>query len=228
MLVCGSLIASHNAASLTYLRSSLVHDPGFAGLRQELTELPDVWSLLVDREPSLASVDAAPLFHSLSGWLAGDINSSETLVLHEGTPKNTFYAVLTVLTHILEYATSLDRSHVDDCPAGTEYDAHTKRLEDFRDGGIQGLCIGLLSAIVLACSKTKVELGKNAGIAVRLAICAGACVDLAELQSAEPTVCLSARWSQHEDNSANECDVGTILKEYPDVSPANYTLYLFV
>ncbi|KAK8102475.1 Bcpks18 [Apiospora sp. TS-2023a] len=223
MLVCGSLIASHNAASLTHLRSSLVHDPSLAGLKQELSELPDVWQLLVDREPSLASVDAAPLFHSLSSWLAGDVNSSETLVLPEGTPKNTFYAVLTVLTHILEYATFLDRSQVDH-PAGTEYDAHTRRLEDFQHGGIQGLCIGLLSAIVLASSKTKAELGKNAAVAVRLAICAGACVDLAELQSAEPTVCLSARWSRHEETSStNECVVGTILKDYSEVSPATHS-----
>ncbi|KAK8073462.1 hypothetical protein PG994_004361 [Apiospora phragmitis] len=213
MLVCGSLIASHNAATLTHLRSSLVHDPSLAGLRQELIELPDVWSLLVDREPSFGSVDAAPLFHSLSDWLAGR-GSSETLSLPEGAPKNTFYAVLTVLTHILEYSTFLDRNNVDH-PVRAGDDGHTKRLEDFRDGGIQGLCVGLLSAIAIACSMNKVELGKNAAIAVRLAICAGACVDLAELQSAEPTVCLSARWSRHEDSSTNECAVAAILKEYP-------------
>ncbi|KAK8099555.1 uncharacterized protein PG998_012796 [Apiospora kogelbergensis] len=211
MLVCGSLIASHNPANLTHLRSSLVHDPSFSGLRRELTELPDVWSLLVDREPSLGSVDAAPLFHSLSSWLEGSSLSCETLSLPEGAPKNTFYAVLTVLTHILEYATFLDRS-----TTGVEDDAHIKRLEDFRDGGVQGLCIGLLSGMAIACSKNKVELGKNAAIAVRLAICAGACVDLAEQQSAEHTVCLSARWSRQEDSPTHECVVATILKEHPE------------
>ncbi|KAK8876907.1 polyketide synthase [Apiospora arundinis] len=212
MLVCGSLIASHNAASLSHLRSSLVHDPSFAGLRQQLTELPDVWSLLVDREPSLAAVDAAPLFHSLSSWLQGN-SSSEALSLPEGAPKNILYAILTVLTHILEYATFLDRSNA--TTAGDD-DAHSRRLEDFQDGGVQGLCIGLLSGIAIACSKNRVELGKNAAIAVRLAICAGACVDLAELQSAEPTVCLSARWSRHEESQTNnDCVVAATLKYYP-------------
>ncbi|KAK7974463.1 hypothetical protein PG989_016311 [Apiospora arundinis] len=212
MLVCGSLIASHNAASLAHLRSSLVHDPSFAGLKQELTELPDVWSLLVDREPSLAAVDAAPLFHSLSSWLQGN-SSSEALSLPEGAPKNILYAILTVLTHTLEYATFLGRSNA--TTAGDD-DAHSRRLEDFQDGGVQGLCIGLLSGIAIACSKNRVELGKNAAIAVRLAICAGACVDLAELQSAEPTVCLSARWSRHEESQTNDdCVVAATLKYYP-------------
>lgn len=202
VLLCGSLITNPTTTSLALLRSTLVNDASFAELKRELTELPDVWSLLLDQEPSFHDLDAAPLFRFLSDWFSCDSSSPEKLQLPSGAPQNIYYAVLTVLIQISEYVTFLHGN-----ASANEDHLHSKRLEDFRDGGIQGLCIGLLSAIALSCSHTKAELAQNVAVAVRLAVCAAASVDLAELHASEPTVCLSARWGRQEDR---ETDDGTI------------------
>lgn len=219
MLVCGSLITTQSAASLGLLRSTLLHDASFARLRQELAELPHLWALLADREPAFHSLDAAPLFQSLSAWLASGSNASDALRRPEGAPSNIYHAVLTVLTHIAEY-TAFMYSNANT----SEGDLHSQRLQDLQDGGIQGLCYGLLSAMALSCSDSRVELAHNAAVAVRLAVCAAACVDLDELRSSEPTVCLSARWGRNEGSEVDDSSIAALIDEFAPVRDPTHLL----
>lgn len=209
LLLCGSVLLNTDTAYLNRIRSSLIHDPYLSDLRQSVTELPALWSLLTIEEPALERVDAAPLLQDVATWIQnGDIS---TLPTASESSRNTRMAVLTVLAHIVEYMSYLHSQEV----AGEE-DAHRIVLEGLQHGGIQGLCIGLLSAIALACSQTKVEVAKYGAVAVRLALCVGAFVDLSEVETEEPTVCLSTRWPVSEGDGKDE-SLTAMLKNYPQV-----------
>lgn len=144
---------------------------------------------------------------SLAEWAtSGDPTALLTAV---GMRNNLQLATLTVLAHILEYTTFLNHQHLNG-----HKDAQMKLLEDVRAGGIQGLCIGLLSATAIACSRTKADIARNGAVAMRLAFCIGAFVDLDETQSPEPNVVVALRWSPSDLDKGNQ-----ILKDIMDRSP---------
>lgn len=212
LIVCGPQIDIPDTNYLSHLRSILIHDPNLRTLRQEAIELTELWSLLVAREPSLSRVAASPALRGLAEWITnGDVTA---LRVAERTSRNMLLAVLTVLAHILEYAANLN--HGDD----NSGDVHVKRLEDVCGGGIQGLCIGILSATALASSRTRAEVAKNGAIALRLALCVGACIDHDETQSQEQTICLTARWS----SSHREQAFMKVFNSFPQVCPFSFVL----
>lgn len=212
LIVCGPQIDIPDTNYLSHLRSILIHDPNLRTLRQEAIELTELWSLLVAREPALSRVAASPALRGLAEWITnGDVTA---LRVAERTSRNMLLAVLTVLAHILEYAANLN--HGDD----NRGDVHVKSLEDVRDGGIQGLCIGLLSATALASSRTRAQVAKNGAIALRLALCVGACIDHEETQSEEQTICLTARWS----SSHREQAFMKVFNSFPQVRPFGFVL----
>jgi hypothetical protein len=215
LLVCGSVISDPDHAYLSRIRSSIIHNPHLADLRDAVIELPELWPLLVEREHSLERVSAAPVLQNLVEWIECD---NPLLPLAVRTSRNAQLAVLTVLSHISEYMiylSSHDMSEEDGCG---NLDAHTSVLEGVRDGGIQGLCVGLLSAIALACSPTNTDVAKHGAVAVRLALCVGALVDLDEIELSEPTVCICTRWPQGEgDGDGREEVLRAVLDSYPQV-----------
>ncbi|KAH7044065.1 hypothetical protein B0J12DRAFT_578190 [Macrophomina phaseolina] len=188
LVVCGPQLEEiPDATYLARLRSSLLHDPYLRSLKQEALELHEMWPLLSATEPSLARFDAAPLLHSFAEWIrTGD---SHVLRLAGGTLRNTQLALLTVLAHLLEYTTYLQHRHHHD-HAQSEHAV----LTAVHDGGVQGLSIGVLSAIAISCSQSRMHLASYGAVALRLAVCAGAWKDLDEMHAAEPPVCLEARW----------------------------------
>ncbi|KAK7403411.1 hypothetical protein QQX98_010824 [Neonectria punicea] len=208
LLICGSVIADPDAAYLSRLRSNVIHSPHLADLRDALRELPELWSLLVEREPSLQRVNAAPVLQNLVEWIKGD-NSS--LPLAGRTSRNAQLAVLTVLSHISEYMDYLSSHDTSPEEDDGDLDAHTSILKGVRDGGIQGLCVGLLSAMALACSPTSADVAKHGAVAVRLALCVGALVDLDEMELPETTVCISTRWPRGEGEEV----LKAVLDSYP-------------
>ncbi|KAI9152358.1 Polyketide synthase [Paramyrothecium foliicola] len=220
-IFCSSVLLSPDPAHLTRIRSSLIHDPHLADLRQGLTELPGLWPLLIAKEPSLQCVDAAPLLLSLTRWLQP--NNSFALPVAGRTSRNTRTAIFTILAHIVEYVNYLNTHDIAHSDGREGHDSYSDLLKSLTDGGVQGLCVGMLSAIALASSPSKGELAKNAAVALRLALCIGAFVDLDEAKASETTVCLSARWPLNEGNGrqgAQAC--GHSLKAVLDVYPQAY------
>ncbi|GKT46889.1 citrinin polyketide synthase [Colletotrichum spaethianum] len=121
--------------------------------------------------------------------------NSSALLASDQSSRNSRLAVLTVLSHLAEYATYVgyhDSGGEENWNG--ESDAHTKNLESLRAGGIQGLCVGLLSASALACARNLTEAAELGAVAVRLALCTAAFVDLDQMDSVDPAVCISARW----------------------------------
>ncbi|KAF4591863.1 Polyketide synthase [Ophiocordyceps camponoti-floridani] len=207
LLVCGPLITNPDEAHLSRLRSLLLHDPVLADLREAVAELPHLWALLLTREPSLQRVGAGPLLEILAEWLTA--GTPAALPFSVSRSGNALLAVLTVLDHILEYIVYLNRQ-----------EGHDRILESVAGGGIQGLCVGLLSAVALACSTDKHDVSRYGAVAVRLALCVGAFVDLDESCASEPSVCLSARWPRAEDDEDDEDDP---FKAVLDAHPQAYT-----
>ncbi|KAK6215652.1 polyketide synthase [Colletotrichum tabaci] len=217
LLVCGPLISDLDAAHLARIRSALVHTPQLAELRQAVTELPGVWSLLAGGEPSLERVHAAPLLQAFAEWINKG-NSSGLLAAGQSS-RNTRLAVLTVLSHLAEYVTflrSFDAGAEEDL-AG-ELDEHTKTLGGLQDGGVQGLCVGMLSASALACARNTAEVAELGAVAVRLAMCSAAFVDLDQVQSSDPTVCVSARLPRNagEGDEQDRQPFQEALESYPE------------
>nr|ALQ32926.1 putative polyketide synthase [Fusarium redolens] len=213
LLVCGSVISDPDHAYLSRIRSSIIHNPHLADLRDAVIELPELWPLLVEREHSLERVSAAPVLQNLVEWIECD---NPLLPLAVRTSRNVQLAVLTVLSHISEYMIYLSSHDMSEEDGRGNLDAHTSVLEGVRDGGIQGLCVGLLSAIALACSPTNTDVAKHGAVAVRLALCVGALVDLDEIELSEPTVCICTRWPQGEgDGDGREEVLRAVLDSYP-------------
>lgn len=208
LLICGSLMPNPDDDFVSRLRSTLIHSPHLADLREAVAELPDLWSLLLAEEPSLQTIDAAPLLRSFSDWLTGGSPCAPSLAGR--TLRNTLLAVLTVLAHLLEYTSYLESRESDH---HGDRDAHASNLDGLKDGGIQGLCVGLLSAIALACSESQAEVASNGAVALRLALCVGAFVDLDEMQLPEPTVCFGVRWPRNEGDES----IQAVLDSHPQV-----------
>lgn len=192
LLVCGPLLWDADSAHLSRVRSTLVHTPQLEALRRAVTELPEVWALLVATEPSLERLHAAPLLQGFADWIASG-NPSDLLAAGHSS-KNAQLAVLTVLSHLTEYAALLG-SYSTTGEDGWD-DGHTKTLQGLHEAGIQGLCVGLLSASAVACARSLTEVAELGAAAVRLSLCAAVFVDLDQAECIDPAVCISARFSR--------------------------------
>lgn len=199
LVVCGSQIGIPDAAYLSRLWSNLVHDADLVHLRHGAQELFELWSLMVERDDRLERISASASIRSLAEWAYSGDSTALWLDLRSSTARNTQLAVLTVLAHIIEYTNYLNLQDIKS-QAGEESkdseDAHQCLLQAVQDGGIQGLCIGMLSATALACARTKTDFVKNGAVAVRLAMCIGAYIDLDSMKTAESMVSVAVRWPQ--------------------------------
>src|SRR5205814_10468875 len=76
--------------------------------------------------------------------------------------------------------------------------SHVCILESVKDGGIQGFCTGFLTAIALACSREEKDIDVFGAVALRLAMCIGAFIDIDGAFNTPPneTSCLAVRWTE--------------------------------
>lgn len=205
-VVCGSQTIPPPQECLEHIRFHLQNSHNFKGLFDAILELPNLCSRLKERDPQLNQISVAPII-SLAQWV---LDHNFTLEIPATLP-NILLAPLTVLIHIVQYNQYLNHLALDD--------AHIHIREAVRDGGFQGLCTGSLSAAALACSATRIDIGKNVAIAMRLAMCIGAYVDLDQMKMGDSKMtCFIARWGP-------ECqreDVEEFLSHYPQVRPITF------
>ena len=200
-VVCGPQTILPPQRSLEHLRDYLTNDRNLKELHQAILELPDLLSQLEANDTRLQKISPLPL-NTLRSWV---LNHDFALEVPEALP-NILLAPLTILIHIVQYIEYLDQLELDD--------AHVHVRKATCHGGFQGLCTGSLSATALACSSTRSEIGQHAAIALKLAMCIGAYVDLGRVAGADSTMtCFIARWG---DCSQRE-DVEQILSRYSQV-----------
>ncbi|KAH7305897.1 putative polyketide synthase [Stachybotrys elegans] len=150
---------------LAYIRSKLVDDRTLAPLLEAILSLPETWRSLVAARADMAGMVEAPrLVQSFVDW----INAGSTDVLENELAAIVTLPLLTII-HMVQYYEYLQG-------AGC---SHMELLESF-DGGVQGHCIGLLSAIVVASAANDEELVQRAAAGLRLSLAIGAFGDLGE------------------------------------------------
>lgn len=203
LLVLGPQTPLPSAEYLSRIRSGLLNDARLANFLAAIKALPSLWPTLAEANPSLSQVPGAQLLEDIKRWVEqGDFPAQtvEALPNVQSTP-------LTVIIQIVEYF-----NYISHAEPGL---SHAKVLESVRAGGIQGFCTGFLAAVALACSKDEREADELAAVALRLAVCIGAEVDLDGRFASPPREfsCLTVRWTP----AAGKQQVLDVLQEFPEV-----------
>jgi hypothetical protein len=203
LVVLGPQTPSPSAEHLSQLRQVLLNDHRLRTFLAAIKDLPDLWPILVEANPALTQVPGLQLLKGIKRWIDhGDFptQTSETLPNVLSTP-------LTVIIQIVEYFNYL--KHL-----GPGI-SHAQILDSVQNGGFQGFCTGFLAAIALACSEDERDISELGAVALRLAVCVGAYVDLDGRFAHPPreTSCFTVRWTA----AIGKAQVFNILKGYPDV-----------
>lgn len=189
---------------LDQLRNALQQQSSLKPIVKAVQELPSLWKALSTQDPSLNSIAGEAAADQLAQWITGA--STAESVDHKG---NATRMPLTTIAQIAQYVSYL-RQYEE--PLGHESVAKSVAV----GGGIQGFCIGLLSALAVASGKAEDDVGHFAAVSVRLAFCVGVYVDLDQHRNggdATPST-LAVRWKTPTTLEDIEC----LLCKHPDVS----------
>jgi Starter unit:ACP transacylase in aflatoxin biosynthesis len=197
----GSQTTWPNSEYLFQLRAALLLQPRLRTFLVAIKKLPGLWQDLVAHDPRLNAVPGQACLEDLVEWVNhGEFQSKS------GLPPNVLTMPFTIIIHITQYFHYLD---------GLQSN-HAEVLENLKTGGIQGFCTGMLTAIAVACSKNEEDANKFGVVALKLALCIGAYVDLdgAFAYEATETTSVAVRWR----SGAGHDRILETLKSYPEVS----------
>ena len=188
--------------TLSRLRLVTISEPK---LTAAIRDLPRFWCALVQSLPELHGSPGLKVLQELKSW----IDHGHLPPPSQPLP-NVLLTPLSILSDIANYLHGLRGLFTD------QIDGHAAILESAGEyGGFYGLCTGLLSAIAVACSKEQNQIGDFGTVALRLAVCVGAIVDVEGAFRVPPdeACCLNMR-SRFEDESK----MMKILQGFPEVS----------
>ena len=175
----------------------------FQDIVATIDELPSLFQRLATADTSLSRVPATAPLSFLKQWL-----QSGHLSGHIDDLPNVASLPLTVVLQSALYIQYLGRTGV-----ATNY---SDSLQSFQQHGVQGFCIGFLTAAATAFSENEEQLTANLSTSIRLAMCLGAYVDRNTVyaEPPSPACALSVRWKKGKFSAAQVEDV---LKRYPRV-----------
>ena len=204
LIAFGALAPLPPSDRLNQLRNALQHKDSLKPIVKAIQELPLLWKDLSNQDTILHSIPGAAAADQLAQWING---AGTTHIV--GDQGNVTKMPLTTIAHIVQYICYL---HQCDGPLGHQSIKESVAV----GGGIQGFCIGLLSALAVASGKTEDDVGQFAAISVRLAFCVGAYVDLDQHRNGDDSKAsnLAIRWKSP---SVLE-DIQRLLSRHPDVS----------
>ncbi|KAK1579385.1 beta-ketoacyl synthase domain-containing protein [Colletotrichum navitas] len=187
---------------LSEFRTHLTSDSRLSELLVAAQDLHKFWPRAVHLDPELAQVPAKSYLHGLSEWLAHATSSpcsSPILPAVLSLPLNFLFQ----LTQYLSFLQSVD---------GHGEDPQRMLLDGLEHGGVQGFCVGFLSAITVASSNNVQEIFETAKNALRLAVFIGAYVDKDAMQT--ETKCISVRGKQPDVKSWKNAT--NVLQAFPE------------
>jgi hypothetical protein len=194
LLLFGPQMTRLAGSQLTDLRTTILGDPELDFLVKIIRDLPSQWTTTVQTAcPSLGAQGLGASQTQQLQQLADFFDTGE--VPPSEPPNNVVLAPLTVVAQVAEY------------------------LRLGRRGYVQGFCIGFLSAIAVASSRNRDELVRLTGVAIRLAACVGAVIDLGEHEQLRRPGSLglnsahSVRWT----SSAEKQHLEESLALFPEV-----------
>jgi hypothetical protein len=164
------------------LRILLDQLPVLSPLRDSIEGLTEFWNDLVDFDASLREIPGIKYITELHEWLV----EGGPLPSHKA---NAYLLPLTVLFQVTQYFQYLQQLNTSN--------PHERVIENLRNGSVQGFCVGFLSAVIVAASKTEADIAATAAVILRLSVCIGAYVDKAQLGSQEEGgTCLAVSWKK--------------------------------
>lgn len=148
------------------LRSSLVSTSNQQWVLDTAGELPGHWNTFCRKFPHLQAIPGEQLLQDLKAWLQkGAFPAQRSLQL-----PNIILTPLVVITQLAQYAEYLQLCH----PNLQFDDAFATSISN---GETLGMCTGILSAIAVSCSTTKMQFAEHGSAAIRLAVLIGGLVD---------------------------------------------------
>nr|WBO01262.1 putative type I non-reducing polyketide synthase [Cladonia rangiferina] len=169
---------------LHQLRNALQHQKSLNPIMKAIQELPLLWKALSKQDPSLHSIAGEAAADQLAQWMTGA--GTTQIVDDKGNVTRMPLTTVAQITQYISYLRQYDEP--------LRHESLTKSAAV--GGGIQGFCIGLLSALAVASGKTEDDVGNFAAISVRLAFCIGAYVDLDQHRNSGDSKAstLAVRW----------------------------------
>jgi hypothetical protein len=208
LLLVGPQRSKVTATTFSELKATIRNTPGLTFLADVIVELESIWPEIVTACPELERVQGKEILQSLREFFEQD-----DLPAFEEEPakrSNILFDVMTVLSQAVDFW-NLAKTQV------RSFYPSTSSTNAFQLRDIQGFCIGFLTAAAISSSKNAVDFQKNITVALRLAVCAGALVELDSLRfsmSQDRAVSLSVGW-----NSDSEYVIfKELLKSHPSVS----------
>ncbi|KAH8900522.1 polyketide synthase [Thozetella sp. PMI_491] len=181
---------------LAHIRSELLQNEVLAALREALLGLPTVWNSIASSRLSMSHMrQGVHQAQALADWLKTG-NSDQ--IVSEASGLITLPLLTTI--HIVQYLDHLRQSSR----------SHSEYLHGLKDGGVQGYCIGLLSAIIVASSANEQDLIARAADGIRLSFAIGVFGDLAQASSASSWITLALRLKQ-----GSEDEEADLFKRFP-------------
>ena len=207
LLVFGPQTSLPSVEVFARLRQVLIEYPRLAGLREAVQSLPEIWQKLTQLDPDLKTLPADKHLSDLQRWIEDGVFS-----YHLDNLPNLYVLPVTVLLQIALYVRYLHQLPYEE--------AQSRVLEALKSGGIQGFCIGFLTAVAIACAENEEDIATLGAISLRLAICIGAYVDREECFAQPPNkmVCIAVRYR---DIDLGEVEVATVIQAYPHVSKSS-------
>lgn len=204
LIIFGSQTIWPSSEYLGELWISLVREPRLSAFTNALKQLPDLWEILLKSDARLHCVPGRESVRSLRQWF----DTGHFPATTEPVP-SILSTPMTIIVHIVQYLDYFKANRI-------AFPTHLDLLKSLQSGGVQGFCTGFLTAIAVACSKNEKDIDELGAVALRLAVCIGAYVDLDGAYATPPneTRWLAVRWKQEVDKDR----VLNILKSYPDVN----------
>lgn len=190
---------------LADLRRELLHNPSLSGLAAAVKDLPRFWHTLTDFDSDLRQVPGESYLGAFQHWI-----SHGGAFPHHGAGNPNVYALpVTVVLQIIQYIQYTSTLGLDE--------PHRHVLDGLRDGGAQGFCVGLLSALAVSSSGTEAEIAGVASAGMRLAVCIGAYIDKDGRFGAlsDGKACVALRWRS--DEAGAKDDVIALVRTFEDV-----------
>lgn len=206
LLLFGPQVGRPPSKVLETARGELQSRPCLSELRDAISNVSTLWQSLVDSDSGLARVPGHSFLRSLELWIVGKGPMPETPpeVMNMGDTLFTF------ILHIVQYVRFLTS-------IGGQ-DAQHRVLKGLKSGGVQGLCVGFLSAVAIITSEEQEQIGFNASQCFKLAVCIAAHVDKDRqcAMSPERTACFSVCFKDQD--MLQRQSIESLLRTYPDVS----------
>ena len=206
MLLFGPQALSFDEGSFRRLRSSVSNSPNRHWIPDTIEALPRCWDVINNKFPKLSDVPGSELLRELGDWFrTGTMRRQAASQL-----PNIILSPLVVMMQLTQYAEYAELASLKS--QQNQQDPFTCPQHDTET---LGFCTGILSAIVVSCSKNQTEFADFGAVAVRLAMLVGAIVDAQDIRSDQgESRSLATVWKSYE----SALQLPSILQRFPEVS----------